>query len=82
MINRVQGRTKLADLDQSLERSKKLETMLSDEGALILKFWMHLSRDKQEKRLKLLEKDPKTRWRVTERDWEHYKLYDKFRVVC
>jgi polyphosphate:AMP phosphotransferase len=81
VINRVQGRTKLADLDQSLERSKKLETMLADEGALILKFWMHLSRDKQEKRLKLLEKDPKTRWRVTERDWEHYKLYDKFRVV-
>jgi len=55
--------------------------MLVDEGALILKFWMHLSKEKQEKRLKLLAKDPKTRWRVTERDWEHYKLYDKFRVV-
>jgi len=58
-----------------------MESMLADEGALIIKFWMHLSREKQEKRLKLLEKDPKTRWRVTERDWEHYKLYDKFRIV-
>ncbi len=81
IINRVQGRTKSAELDQSLERAKRLETMLADEGALIIKFWLHLSKEKQEKRLKMLEKDPKTRWRVTERDWEHFKLYDKFSIV-
>jgi len=81
VLNRVMGRTKTADLDQSLERAKRMETMLVDEGALVLKFWMHLSKEKQEKRLKILEKDPKTRWRVTERDWEHYMLYDKFLVV-
>jgi len=81
ILNRVAGRTKVADLDQSLERAKRLEKMLTEEGALILKFWMHLSKEKQEKRLKLLEKDPKTRWRVTDRDWKRYKLYDKFRVV-
>lgn len=81
IINRVQGRSKTADLDQSLERAKRLEKMLTDEGALILKFWMHLSRDKQKIRLKTLEKDPKTRWRVTKRDWDHFKQYKKFRVV-
>ena len=81
ILNRVYGVTKIADLDQSLERAKRLEKMLTDEGALIIKFWLHLSKDKQEKRLKVLEKDPKTRWRVTERDWEHFKLYDKFRTV-
>jgi len=81
ILNRVFGRTKVADLDQSLERARRLETMLTEEGALIIKFWLHLSREKQEKRLKTLEKDPKTRWRVTDRDWEHYKLYDKFRTV-
>ncbi len=81
IINRVTGRTKVADLDRSMERAKCLEKMLADEGALILKFWMHLSKDRQEKRLKLLEKNPKTRWRVTDRDWKHFKQYDKFRVV-
>ncbi|MDI1231384.1 MAG: polyphosphate:AMP phosphotransferase [Methylobacter sp.] len=81
ILNRVTGQTKAADLDQSMERAKRLEKMLTDEGALILKFWMHLSKDRQEKRLKLLEKNPKTRWRVTDRDWKHFKLYDKFRIV-
>jgi polyphosphate:AMP phosphotransferase len=81
ILNRVRGVTKNADLDQSLERAKRLEQMLVDEGALVLKFWMHLSKEKQEKRLKSLEKDSKTRWRVTKRDWEHYTLYDKFNAV-
>lgn len=81
ILNRVMGITKLADLDQSLERAKSLEKMLTDEGALIIKFWLHLSKEMQQKRLKLLESDAKTRWRVTKRDWEHYKLYDKFLTV-
>ena len=81
ILNRVNGVTKLADLDQSLERARLLEKMLTDEGALVLKFWLHLSKDKQEKRLKSLEKDPKTRWRVTERDWQHFKLYDKLASI-
>jgi polyphosphate:AMP phosphotransferase len=81
ILNRVRGVTRNAEMDQSLERARKLEKMLVDEGALVLKFWMHLSKEKQDKRLQALEKDPKTRWRVTRRDWEHYKLYDKFNAV-
>lgn len=81
ILNRVRGVTKNADLDQSLERAKRLEKMLVDEGALVLKFWMHLSKEKQKKRLQSLEKDTKTRWRVTKRDWEHYNMYDKFNTV-
>lgn len=81
ILNCVKGRTEMADLDQSLHRAKRLEKVLIDEGALVLKFWLHLSKDGQEKRLKILEKDPKTRWRVTKRDWKHFKLYDKFRAV-
>lgn len=81
ILNRAMGYTKAAELDQSLERAKRLEKMLTDEGALIIKFWLHLSRDKQEKRLKALEKNPKTRWRVTKRDWDHFKRYDKFVAI-
>jgi polyphosphate:AMP phosphotransferase len=81
ILNRVTGRTNLAEFDQSMERAKRLEKMLTDEGALILKFWMHLSKDRQKKRLTLLEKNPNTRWRVTHRDWKHFKQYDKFGIV-
>lgn len=81
IVERVMGRTRAAQLSQSIERINRFEHMLTDEGALVLKFWFHLSKDAQKKRLKALEKDPKTRWRVTDTDWERFKLYDKFRKV-
>lgn len=81
IVNRVFKKVKDSDLDKATEGIVRFEKMLFDEGALILKFWMHLSKDAQKKRLKKLEKDPETRWRVTEVEWEHFKHYDKFRKV-
>jgi polyphosphate:AMP phosphotransferase len=56
--------------------------MLSDEGVLLLKYWFHLSKSQQRKRMKELASDPKTRWRVTEGDWQYFKLYKRFVKVC
>ncbi len=81
IVQRVLKQTNAAQLSQSIEQINRFEKMLTDEGALILKFWFHLSKSAQEKRLKALEKDPKTRWRVTKLDWQRFRMYDKFRKV-
>jgi AMP-polyphosphate phosphotransferase len=78
LLDRVYGVIKNAALEKAIARNVRFERMLVDEGALVIKFWFHLSKDRQEKRLKTLQKDAKTRWRVTERDWEHFAHYDKF----
>ena len=49
---------------------------------MILKFWIHLGRAAQKKRLKQLERDPLTRWRVTARQWKNWRLYDRFVDAC
>ncbi len=82
ILQRVHRETKEAQLDQSLGRIGRFERMLLDEGALLIKFWMHLSKDAQKKRLKNLEADPLTRWRVTDKDWDHFEMYDRFRKIC
>ncbi len=79
ILDRVYGKCRNVDLEEAMEGNVRFEKMLSDEGALILKFWFHLSKPFQKSRLKSLEKDANTRWRVTKRDWEHFGLYDKFR---
>ena len=81
IVNRVAGRSDDAQLELAMEETVRFERMLVDEGALLLKFWFHLSRKAQKKRLQALESDPKTRWRVTDTDWERFKLYDRFRKV-
>jgi len=68
-------------LEARINEVNRFERMLADEGALILKFWFHLSKKAQRKRLKELKKDPKTRWRVTTRDEAYFKRYDRFREV-
>ncbi|MBI3937647.1 MAG: polyphosphate:AMP phosphotransferase, partial [Betaproteobacteria bacterium] len=81
IVARVNGDIKDAQLERDLEEITRFERMLADEGALILKFWFHLSRQAQKKRLKALAADPKTRWRVTKLDWRRFKFYDKFHRI-
>jgi polyphosphate:AMP phosphotransferase len=54
------------------------ERTLTDDGAVVLKFWMHLGKAAQKKRFKAFEKDPLRRWRVTKEQWKHWKMYDRF----
>ncbi|HEX7479066.1 MAG TPA: polyphosphate:AMP phosphotransferase [Polyangiales bacterium] len=79
IVDRVMRRIDTAALDQSIAEINRFEKMLVDEGALVLKFWFHLSKQKQQKRLRELEKDPETRWRVTKADWKNFANYDRFR---
>lgn len=81
VVDRATGKTSQGDLAQSIEEIRHFEQMLVTDGALVIKLWFHLSKSAQRKRLKELEKDPKTRWRVAETDWERFKSYDKFRKV-
>jgi polyphosphate:AMP phosphotransferase len=82
ILRRVYEKDSEAVFDDRLDRILALEKALADDGALILKFWMHLSHDAQKRRLKKLEKDPLTSWRVTQRDWEHWQIYDRFEAAA
>src|SRR5262249_29505033 len=81
IVDRVLGRNDLPQFQHAIERIRNFEKMLADENVLVLKFWFHLSREQQKKRLKELESSPRTRWRVTSLDWERFKIYDKFRKI-
>ena len=79
ILERVLGAQGERRLDHTVEGINHFERMLADEGTLVLKFWFHLSKKAQKKRLEKLEADPVTRWRVTKADWKNFKRYDKFR---
>ena len=75
---RVHGRIDDARLDQSIGSTVRFERMLCDEGALIFKFWLHLSKQQMKVRLKMLQDDPLHSWRISPLDWQQSKTYDKF----
>ena len=77
IAERILGNLSKGDLDQRMDQINRFEAMLVNEGALVLKFWFHLSKDGQRQRLKAIEKDPRTAWRVTKESWSRLKTYDK-----
>jgi polyphosphate:AMP phosphotransferase len=78
VLDRVYRRLSAEGFEQRLHRIVDFEQMLAADGALVLKFWMHLGKAAQRKRLKALEKDPLNRWRVDDLAWKHWRMYRKF----
>jgi len=82
LTNRVLDKTGNARFEQQLDAIKRFETMLAAEGALILKFWLHLSKGDQKKRLKKLEKSERTKWRIEESPWGGSKRYREVKTTA
>ncbi|MDR0576743.1 MAG: polyphosphate:AMP phosphotransferase [Candidatus Accumulibacter sp.] len=82
IAGRIAGDLTKGSLDQRLDEINRFEAMLANEGALVLKFWFHLSRDGQKRRLDALEKDPRTAWRVTRESRARLKTYGKLQEAA
>jgi len=78
LLGRVYGGSDDLEFDQRLAEIIRFENALVDDGALILKFWMHLSQEHQKKRLDELSADPLHSYRVTDDDWRNHKNYHDF----
>lgn len=78
-VNRVGKRNTKADFERSLEGIRHHEKSLSGDGVLLIKVWLHISKKDQKKRLKSLESNPDTAWRVTPEDWA---AHDKHSRAC
>ena len=78
LLDRAYGRIGPSALDRRLARIAAFERTLADDGALILKFWMHLDREAQQKRLEALQKHPRDHWRISQWDWRNWHRYEHF----
>ena len=74
---RVRGEIDDGELHARMGAIRQHERMLTDEGLVLLKFWIHLSKAAQKKRLRQLDGDPRTSWRVTRDDWTRYRFYTR-----
>ncbi len=77
-LARVEEKLRAKEAYRMMDSINTFERQLSDDGTLIIKFFLHISHKEQEKRLKKLSADKDTAWRVTPRDWKRYKLYDEY----
>lgn len=82
LSDRVDKKSTESDLGADLQRILAFERTLADDDTLIVKLWLHVSQEEQEKRLERLANEPTTRFRVSKREWKDHARYPRFRRVA
>jgi PPK2 family polyphosphate:nucleotide phosphotransferase len=54
------------------------ERLLSDSGTIVLKFFLHISREEQEERLLAREKEVEKAWKLSVGDWRERTFWDEY----
>lgn len=55
-----------------------MEAHLTRSGAVVLKFWMHIDKDEQERRFKQRQETPEKQWKITDEDWRNRARWDDY----
>ncbi len=74
----IEKNTKKNLIDQAFRDVTSFERQLNDDGMVIIKFFLHISKDEQKKRFNKLAKNPATAWRVTDDDRKRHRRYKSY----
>ena len=78
LITRVHGWVPDKVAKRRFNQIKEFEEMLAENGTVILKFFLHISKEEQKARLKERIQDPEKRWKWNSGDLEERKLWDDY----
>ena len=78
LVERMEKLIDEKDVERYYRDIVDFERALADDGTLILKFFLHISKKEQAKRFKKLQGDRLEAWRVTEEDRRNHKRYKKW----
>ena len=58
-----------------------MESHMANAGAVVLKFWLHIDKDEQERRFKERQADPMKQWKITDEDWRNRDKYPQYKAA-
>ena len=77
-VDRFDGLTEDHELPSAFQDIASFEKQLSDDGTVIIKLFLYISKEEQKKRFKKLAASKETAWRVSDADWVRNKEYDRY----
>ncbi|RIN91952.1 phosphate--AMP phosphotransferase, partial [Mammaliicoccus sciuri] len=78
LVERVEGFATKKEWKRAYEEINQFEKMWTDEGAIILKFFLTLDKDEQLRRFKEREETPEKQWKITDEDWRNREKWDQY----
>jgi AMP-polyphosphate phosphotransferase len=81
LVERVEGFATEAEWCRAYGEINAFEKLLIDDGMLIIKFWLHISREEQLLRFERRLQDPAKRWKMNDEDWRNRAKWPQYEAA-
>ena len=78
MVERIEGFCSEAQWRRAYQEINEMESHMANAGAVVLKFWLHIDKDEQERRFKERQANPAKQWKITDEDWRNREKWDQY----
>ena len=81
MVERLEGFCSEKDWQRAYNEMNEFERQLTDWGAVVLKFWIHIDPDTQLARFTDRQNTPEKQWKITEEDWRNREKWSQYETA-
>ena len=81
MVERLEGFCSEKDWQRAYNEINEFERQLTDWGAVLLKFWIHIDPDTQLARFNERQETPEKQWKITDEDWRNREKWPQYEVA-
>ena len=78
LVTRVHNLVSEEVVKERYGQIKNFEKLLADNNTIVLKFFLHISKDVQKERLEAREQDEEKAWKLSPGDWEERQFWDEY----
>lgn len=78
LVERVEGFATKKEWSRAFDEINQFEKMLTDGNYIIVKYWLHVSKEEQLQRFLDRENDPYKAWKLTDEDWRNRDKWEKY----
>ena len=78
MVERIEGFCSEAEWRRAYQEINEMESHMANAGAVVLKFWLHIDKDEQERRFRERQANPAKQWKITDEDWRNREKWDQY----
>ena len=76
LVERVEHLARPDEWQRAYDEINQFEEQLIDHGAVLVKFWLHISKDEQLSRFHERQRTPYKLWKITDEDWRNRRNWD------
>lgn len=78
MVERIEGFCTENEWRRAYKEMNDMEAQWANYGATVLKFWLQIDKDEQERRFNERMNTPEKRWKITDEDWRNREKWDQY----